>query len=117
MRNGYQFLAPFQSALSPCEFIGLYWAAPPKSSCAVFGFYSNKSKCKSLREGWKIKSIELSGPFSWATRPINTAKPFFDIRIVNEGTVQKNVRLRQIDLIGPVGPANHWQEAFSHCSK
>ena len=116
-RHGYEFDAPFQTMFSNCEFMGMHWTAPPKQKCTVVGLHSTKSKCKNLRRGWKIKTMRMSGPASWRTRPVNTTEPFFDLNINNTGTKVKAVQIRDMTLIGPSGPANHWQEAFTHCSQ
>lgn len=128
-RHGYYFTYSSQSKrrnknkLAPkaCNFVGHHWQIASNKSCTLYGFSepwkrSNRRKCTSLREGWKIKKIELEGSYVWKSRPSNTTRPKFVVKSENKSSSMKNVSIKSVTLVGPKGKFNKFEEAFSHCS-
>ncbi len=102
-----------------CKFMGMHWQVNAKESCPIVGFKAprNKSKCETLRKGWKIKEIKLQGSYVWSERPVNTNKPIFTATSKNASSKTKTVTIKTVTLIGPEGPFNKFEEAFNHCSQ
>ncbi len=117
-RHGYRFAAKnrVKNRRKGCQFMGAHWSISSKKSCQVSGFYSRKQKCRALRNGWKVKAIKLKGNYVWVKRPESTRLPLFLANTSNQSTKAQVITIDEVILEGPVGAANSWERAFSHCS-
>lgn len=119
-RHGYRFTQTvrFSADSEKCFHQGSHWSVKPGGTCILKGFVSSKSRCKSLRSGWKVKDVQFRGlPYVWQLRPENKPQPEFQIKVRNTSSVMKPLTLDYITLSGPEGPFKDFENAFSHCSE
>ena len=125
-QHGYDFLGILKSKgtnaqkKGACKFVGNHWQISRNASCTLDAFmHWGNVKCRDLRKGWKIKKVEINGSFKWnpnSGMPVNTSKAMIRLNSENKSRPTYPVSIKTITLIGPKGPFNKWQEAYSHCS-
>ncbi len=123
-RHGYRFYSVKRTKNSrrissydkSCEFQGMHWTTKSKKECIITGFSNSRSKCRSLRNGWRLKEIRLKGNYVWTSRPANTQTPKFRATVTNNSSKAQVLLVDYLILEGPMGPSNSWEDAFSHCS-
>jgi hypothetical protein len=123
-RHGYQFFSTRKTRSSKrsspydksCEFMGMHWTTRSSRTCNITGFSGRKQKCRKLRKGWSLKEIKLKGSYVWTSRPANTPSPQFKVKVTNNSSKTQVLNVDKVALVGPIGPSNSWEDAFSHCS-
>ncbi len=119
-RHGYYFDVGSDYKQRGCRFMGMHWYLPAGvGACEIIGFASNIPKCKLLRKGWTIGGLKLTN-FDKKYQETNSyalpGGPDPLILLWPRGTKKAvSIILKSAILVGPEGPFNKFEEAFSHC--